>query len=284
MRQHKHLRKNPSSKSRVEKSGFTLVEVMLVLGITCMMLIGMLGGTFSTISRQRYLDALRSMAEYLSRQYGEALSPVSLGSGNSNAEAILGKIIVFGHDYGDDTENRRIYSATLVGPAKPAQASSNQSFSDELRTLADDPENLIKLYCGSLKDGDEEYPSTVEYYDPLWESTLQQDARGDGNPEKTFQGTLIIARTPTSSTLHTVFAKDTTYNLKDECQPDNQRASDSLRNDLKTPPYKYAMRQVGFCVKNRDSNQIREILIAEDGRNSSAIATLPEDASACQPL
>lgn len=66
-----------------DKSGFTIIEVMLVLGLTGMLLIGLLGGTFASIASRRYSDSVRSFAEYLRQEYSEVLSPESLGSGNS---------------------------------------------------------------------------------------------------------------------------------------------------------------------------------------------------------
>ena len=76
------------------KKGFTLIEVMLVLGLTGLLIVGMLGGTFTAIAHQRYNDSVRSFAEYLRTVYGEVLSPESLGAGNSMSEAVFGKILV----------------------------------------------------------------------------------------------------------------------------------------------------------------------------------------------
>ncbi len=273
----KHVPTQPTAiAAPAEKSGFTLIEVMLVLAITGMMLLGMLGGTFSTIARQRYTDSLRSFSEYLSRKYSEVISPESLGYGNSDEQAILGKVIVFGEDYGNASENRSVYSATLVGSAKPVHQASNLTFLQELAA----PETQAALYCGEYRPDGTTAPSTVEVYEPLWESTIQQSADDGGNPDNQFKGTIIIARTPSSGTVHTVYSKQT-YNLKNECTPDSHSASDNLKNDLQSGGASFEPQKIRMCLKNNDVTTIRQIDIARDGRNSSAIATLPEGESRC---
>ena len=60
---------------KTEKKGFTILEVMLFLAITGLMLIGVIGGTYSAIASQRYTDSVRSFAEFLRQTYAEVISP-----------------------------------------------------------------------------------------------------------------------------------------------------------------------------------------------------------------
>lgn len=58
----------------MSKSGFTVVEVVLVLAISMFLFVGIIGGTSINITRQRYNDAVNDFAEFLRRQYSEVIS------------------------------------------------------------------------------------------------------------------------------------------------------------------------------------------------------------------
>lgn len=264
------------------KKGFTLIEVMLVLGITGLILLGLLGGTFNSIAHQRYNDSLRNFAEYLSLQYSEVLSPESIGKesddynlGNSD-QVILGKVIVFGSQ-----EGSQVYSATLVGKVIPLtlRPADNLTFTDDLMSNDTD----AALFCGNDKS-----PSTVNEYTPLWEAQLIKPSTEYESYKKDdkFKGTMIIARTPNSGTINTIFSEKT-YNLKEKCTPENSGASSELREDFRnqmslsgTKTFKSNV-SIGFCVESDNSAVTREVRVAANGRNTSAVSMLTEDASKC---
>lgn len=277
------------------QAGFTIIEVTLVLAITGLMLIGLIGGSFASIARQRYNDALRDFSEYMSGVYNSVIRPESIGNipirdseghivnvslGNSSTQAILGKVLVFGADYDGYTndEKRSVYSVTLVGSTNVLR-SSDKTF---LRELAD--ESTPSLVCGLTEFGETVQPSSVESYLPLWESYLQPtDASND---QEKFTGTMIIARTPTSATVHTAFVKDLTYDLKNNCTPENRTASDRFVEDLKESVlgrlennYKTDENTV-ICVEAMDVNFSRAVQIDANGHNSSSVKTLSEADSA----
>lgn len=269
-----------TAKSEDSKEGFTLIEVMLVLAITGLMLVGLIGGSYTTIARQRYTDALNSFAEYLSRTYSEVISPESLGQGtsdrNSGNLAILGKVLVFGYNYSDsERDTRSVYSATLVGSADISRA-SDQEFIDEITSADTD----AKLFCG---DASRDLPTTVSLYTPLWETTLTQTIPDQNQP---FQGTVVIARTPTSSTVHTIYAPDLVYNLRDNCTADNDHANTQFTEDFQEHGRDYyhadADNQVKICLKAIDNAVIRQINLAVDGSNTSAVSILDESESQCR--
>lgn len=249
-----------------EKKGFTLIEVMLFLGITGLLLVGLLSGTSSAIARQRYNDTVRNFAEYLRRIYSEVISPESLGEGNADT-AVLGKVIVFAPDEGFTKTAR---SATLIGDAKIPEHVSG-GFITELQSVN------ASLYCGNkgYDSDDQRYASTASYYDLLWQSWLTKVEGSDQSDDDAFEGTIIIARAPTSGTIHTIYAKDLTYDLKEGCTPENNAASDKFNEELKQEGnlgvnnYKYE--DIGFCVNSEDSLISREVRIAKDGRNTSAV-------------
>lgn len=265
-----------------DKSGFTIIEVMLVLGLTGMLLIGLLGGTFSSIAAQRYSDSVRSFAEYLRQEYSEVLSPESLGAGNSQKYAVYGKALVFGHNYGDNEAakdfNRRVYSAILIGDANIPE-SIDGDFIDELAEVD------LEFYCGQpLADGAPNKNTSVGYYDPLWQSDLTMPER-KGINNSPFVGTVIIARTPTSGAIHTVYTKKT-YNLRDECDANqgSTAASTLLASDLEqyvghkdTAEVKFDYQTIGICVTSENASRYQEVRLAKDGHNTSAVSTLSTD-------
>lgn len=247
------------------KKGFTLIEVMLVLGLTGLLLVGMLTGTFTAIAHQRYSDSVRSFAEYLRTVYGEVLSPESLGAGNSMSEAVFGKVLVFGYQYADSVDDSRaVYSATLIGNAD-IPMSIDGDFMDELAAVN------AHLYCGNTTDSS----STQDSYRPLWEASLAK--ANNTNSSEPFVGTLIIARAPTSGTVHTYFSDTLTYNLRDNCTASDQSASGILKTDIQDRRDQFRQEAVGFCIKSENADVYREVRLAEDGRNTSAISILDAD-------
>lgn len=287
-----HVRRNSVNKKlRDSKSGFTIVEVMLVLAISGMLLIGIIGGTFNSIAAQRYNDSLRSFAEYLRGMYSEVINPQSLGSsdpdkliiGNSKDYAILGKVLVFGYDYGNVEDNNSVFSATLVGNAIIPDTTAI-GFLQELSSTGPDGLNA-SLFCG-----DSRRSSTVSQYVPLWETEFRQ-ANNDTlhtSYNNQFKGTIIIARSPSSGAVHTVYAKDLTYDLKNSCQPNagglgtlENRFKDDLKNIPTTGNYNISD-PIEICLKPTTTAVRREIRINADGRNTSAVNTLTDEDSQCQ--
>lgn len=257
---------NLASKKCDHKSGFTIIEVMLVLGLTGLLLIGILGTTFSSIAKQRYNDAVRSFAEYLRTVYSEVISPETLGLGNSSYY-VLGKLLVFGYDYGNADDDRSVYAATIVGNSNNIPTLQS-SFMNELATVD------AQLYCGQ----NETAQSDIYRYQPLWGAELREinDPSEGLNIGHRFTGSIIIARSPTSGTVHTVYTRNI-YNLRDNCNASHSSASAAFRTDVRDNLDQFTTETVGFCVKSEDSNLLREVRIAADGRNTSAISIISED-------
>lgn len=270
---------------RKSKQGFTIIEVMLVLAVTGLMLIGVLGSTYVSINSQRYNDSIRNFAEYMRSIYAEALSPASITEdedaaiGNSSDYAILGKIVVFGVNDSDT-----VYSATLVGTTN--KNLPDEDFLTSITDIDSDSTNT-SVFCGNPTAGQ---PSSVQSYTPLWEAKLAQanNMPSGAHYPNQFKGTMIIARTPTSSTIHTAFAPDKVYDFSgDNCTAANA----AFRNDLSTQHSGFDTffemnEPTGICVTYDSIRVHREVRIAADGRNASAVwlrETDPEDgANACQ--
>lgn len=252
--------KSRNNKKKTEK-GFSTIEAMLVLGITGLMIVGMISATTTSIASQRYNDSLRSFAEYMRSIYSEVISPQSIADndltqiGNSTDTAILGKVIVFG--VGDGS---KVYSATLTGTANISKK-TNQSFIEELASASTN----VGVFCGDINR-----PSSVQSYTLLWQAKLAQanNVPVGAHYKDDFKGTMIIARTPTSATVHTIFTPNETYDLDSDCVAEGSRFS----QDLRTNSSIYSINEtVGICVVSDNSAVHREVRIAADGRNTSAV-------------
>lgn len=278
-----------------ERQGFTMIEVTLVLALTGLLLVGLLGGTAAAIQTQRYNDSVRSYAEYLRTAYSEVINPSSLGAGNSSNKntiegggnfAIYGKVLVFGYNYGPGTDNeddtRSVYSATLIGDANVPDINVS-GFVNELAAVH------AELFCGKRINGVEQ-TSTLSRYEPTWQAELMQVNDPNHEPPLSvndrFKGTVIIARSPSSGAIHTIYTSKA-YDLRDGCKSlADSYAGQELKNDLiefsrnpATATVKFVTEPVGFCVKSQNvsAGNYREVRIAEDGRNTSAISILNTD-------
>lgn len=269
---------------KTEKKGFTILEVMLFLAITGLMLIGVIGGTYSAIASQRYTDSVRSFAEFLRQTYAEVISPETLKEqgGNDNKLAIYGKAIIFGADgASSDTKDDHIYTVTLVGSAEVPSTQKTTS-SDPATALSDVG---LKFLCEGTISG---AASTVTNYAIPWQAKVMApkgDTKPDSGAEKEdFKGTVIIARTPGSGAVHTLYAKDyQPYGIKENnCNSYNETGpsagNDSITKQLSTGKFKY--NAINFCIKEDQSSntsRMRDIRLAEDGRNTSAISLIDLD-------
>lgn len=193
--------------------------------------------------------------------------------------------MVFGYDYGSDGQNaddtRKVYSVILIGNAKIPE-SIDGGFIEELGSVE------LHMYCGqSLSDDSANTSSTsVNFYEPLWQSDLTiPEKKGINN--QPFKGTVIIARTPTSGAIHTIYTPQV-YNLRDECGENSFQASNDFQNDLSEytkadnpelipSDERFNYQDVGICVTSENASRYREVRIARDGHNTSAISTLSTD-------
>lgn len=226
---------------------------------------GVLGGTYASIATQRYNDSVRDFAEFLRQVYGEVISPESLGAangdfgGNSDDYAIYGKVMVFGLN-GQTT----VHTATLVGSTDIP--SGNNDFITELKNVG------AQLFCG-IEDpatGDIVNDTTVNTYTPLWESQVVDPS---GN---ILTGTVIIARSPTSGTIHTAFNRGFTPDLANNCRPNDSNASSIFHNDLINNSNYSMTDDINFCIKSDQSKVIRDVLLTADGHNNTAINLLDD--------
>lgn len=256
-------------KTSAQKSGFTVLETMLFLAITGLLLLGLLGGTYASIATQRYNDSVRSFSEFLRQTFGEVISPETLGIGNSNSDAIYGKIIVFGLDKPTAFDNATsAYTATLIGDVDIPD--SPGSFMNELKAVN------ARIFCGieSTVPGVETLESTVSEYIPLWQ------VRIDNIAKEPFSGTVIIARSPTSGTIHTYYSS-AVFNIKDNCKVGDTSASiafqNAIQHNVDAGDAAFRAEAINFCLRSENSLIVRDVLLGRDANGTSAINILADD-------
>ncbi|HYG84263.1 MAG TPA: type II secretion system protein [Verrucomicrobiae bacterium] len=178
------------------QNGFTIVELMLFLGISGLLLVMLLAGTTVTIQRQRYSDSVNSAQSFFQRQYGEALNVINARSGKEACSAsnfivpaddgsgeargtsdclVLGKAI-------DIPRGNTLTSYTVVGRAPAAEDTS----------LAED--ELLQQYNPTLVREIE-----AEAFDIPWGASVV-NARKDAGEQI---NRLLLLRSPRSGALYT---------------------------------------------------------------------------------
>jgi hypothetical protein len=63
-------------------SGFTIIEVMLFLGVTGLLAVGILVGSGLAIGQQRYRDSVNSLKSFIQDQYSETSNVINSRAGN----------------------------------------------------------------------------------------------------------------------------------------------------------------------------------------------------------
>ncbi len=234
------------------KKGFTIIEVMLVLAIAGLMLVGVLGNTYSSIKAQRYNDAVTSFAEDLRKFYNEVLNPRSRNeeSGASDT-AIYGKVLLFNKE----TPNE-FWTATLIGDTDLDEKASDTGFIQGLRGQG------AGLACETL--------SKKNLY---WEAQAMNNA----DPMDGYTGTIVIARSPRSGAIHTAMV-DGSFGITDE-ESCNNMGNNNFMMALNSGAIEVTTEPITFCIKSDESSIVRAVQIAADGTNSSAVSVLNEDES-----
>lgn len=235
------------------KQGFTLIEVMLVLAITGLMLLGVLGGTYTAVRTQRYNDSVTTFAEKLRQVYNEVLSPRSKddASGNSLDTAIYGKMIVFE----EADAGKKLYVVTLVGDVDPPV--SNDGLLQELIDVS------LRPQC-----------ETISEYTPNWDAEIFEDA------SEPFSGVVMIVRAPNSGGVHTIAVRNGRVDLANgACETTAAKALGEGLLAWKDTKEEVMTEPTNFCLKSPNASTLRAVQLEADGANASAVKILDEEQS-----
>lgn len=221
------------------KAGFTIIETMLFLGITGLLILGVLVGTNGSITNQRYRDSVTSLQAILQEQYSNALSTdnshdntftcnstdasitkgalTDIYAGQSEC-VLLGKYVT----YADDG---KLVIRKIVGYVSPDVTTKM----NDLLALKD-----YKIMPLPITD------TSSETYDIEWGSTLVGNVDADTSH---INFAILILRSPSSGVSRTF---TNTYASPSLIPQGNDITG--LVDDL------YLKHELNICVKNSDSS------------------------------
>lgn len=276
----------------MKRSGFTLLEVALFLGITGLLFVGIVLGTQNSIAGQRYADSVQGFAEFLRSIYSEVSNPQSAGEGRSET-AIYGKMISFGqsmaldgsslkNDKGEYIE-QRIYVYDVVGKVADS-TSTNGKASEILKSL--NANVIVKKYRIDGKTVEQVEPAgLVQTYVPRWSATIETTAL---KPYAPFTGTILIVRHPKSGTINTIVSSDIVEVNKAVLEANAAYSVDGyydIDTLLTSKLGDFDTEEVNFCIdaenleyiyadKSGGLRERRNIRLVRNARNASGVEVI----------
>ena len=247
-------------------AGFTIIETMLFLGITGLLVVGVLVGAGTSINTQRYKDSVTSLQAALQQQYSEVMnvsndSPINSCDAATNIARGQSSCVVLGR-YITTSNSRRLVMKNVIGVIPASE--------DATATLND-----INVFLGS-KDGSQPgYNIQVidtgsQVYDVEWGSSLVNTSANKNTP---LNFSMLILRSPVSGAVRTFVAPNTT----------NQEAVVAAK-DIATLVNQSALKQqITVCV---DSNGFFDggksaVVVTSNATSASGIEALGEVTSGC---
>lgn len=237
--------------------GFTIIEVMLFLGISGILVVAILVGTGTSINAQRYRDATSSLKAFFQQQYADVasvnnsrgsnwtcdenanvsvLSSGSVNRGQSDC-VILGKIIT-------TVDNQTLLIRDVVG--RGSYGSSLQA-------------DLSALRAFNLKPS----PILTQNYIPEWDVTMTRP--GTNNP---VSFTVLILRSPSSGVIRTFINPSNVIN-------DNQIV-DLLSEESLQQSLSICVNPTGISL-----GAISAVHISSNGTSANAVEIMGEELNEC---
>ncbi len=230
-------------------AGFTIIETMLFLGITALLIMGVLVGAGTSINVQRYRDSVSSLQSILQNQFSE----VSNVSNDTQADPACGgalrgqsDCVILGR-FVTSIDSKTLSIKSIVGtiPAIPV-ASTNDV-------------DVLKSYNIQVS------AANSENYELEWGSSITSQA-----PSKSIVFSMLVLRSPASGSIRTFVSDNTTTPVLDG-------DIGSLVKDTNLA------RSVTMCV---DSNGLftggkASVIVTANATSPSGIETLGEGTSGC---
>ncbi|MBQ3261501.1 hypothetical protein IJH29_02510 [Candidatus Saccharibacteria bacterium] len=267
--------------SKTSLKAFTIIEVTLFLAISSLLMVGLIAGANSSISRQRYDDAVNDFAEYLRGVYSGIFNvsndnALTAEPGRSPL-AIYGKFIVFSEFDSPTSTNVHsgtIYSYDIVGKAVN---SSQLTKSNPLDILKEDVQaNIVDMSnCPSAASCNVTYYRKSAYTLP-WQATIEDKS---GN---SLASAVLIVRSPASGIVYSYHYKPSitstdSYDFHNLNGPSASNAFNAVLNELISTSS--IPEDVNFCIDsddNRFSNR-RNVRILKSTSNSSGVSLIALD-------
>lgn len=233
-----------------KKKGFSLIEVVLFLGITGLIVSVMLIGVGAGLNQQKYRDALSSLMGYVQNQYNLV---ANVNNTRPNTEVCNGARIISGIG---PTAGRS--DCTVVGMLLRTVGGEEVTSTKVISTV--DPTTLPKNSDDSetevLRDARLVSAPNPDTYNPSWDTTIVTSGVNDP-----MNFSILIVRSPTTGVIHTFVSNSGTT------EPANffvGASATANAADLKLCLAPNGL--LGF------SNQPSGIMIAADAANSSGVS------------
>lgn len=267
---------------RKNRRGFTLIEVVLFLGLTSALFLGIAVGVQNSVFQQRYNDSVQSFAEFLRSVYSQVANVQNEKYGREPNKAIYGKVITFDVTGDGDEKRNLIKTYNLIGDIKQDPIEEVE-FSNDAGCKGTD--SVIDRLCNlkaSIMYLDSEVTGTglslyspvgfVETYEPRWDARIQTTTGyDDDSGYDLFRGIVIITHSPSSGNI-------STYVLQDSRNPGNTETINKILKQIRDCEDDMTN---GTCqIAGDDYNPFNEVVsgaVQEHYLNSDNFTTEPID-------
>lgn len=180
---------------RTQNRGFSLIEVVLFLGITGIIMAVLLVGVGAGLNQQKYRDSINGFLSHIQDQYNRV---TNVSNNRPSTTVCSGGVIVEG---GVPGPAAGMSNCTIVG--RVLHSRIDGAGIDESQVISTVDPTTLPVNAGDsdlqiLRDAALVVSPDVEQYSPSWGTSLV--APSSGNPA-TFS--ILIVRMPTSGVIHT---------------------------------------------------------------------------------
>ena len=231
--------------------GFTIIETMLFLGITGLLIMGVLVGAGTSINVQRYRDSVSSLQSTLQKQFSEVSNVSNSGVGDPGCGGLRGQsdCVILGR-FIKATDSKTLSIQSIVGtiPALPI-ASTNDV-------------DVLKAYNIKVS------AANSDTYNIEWGASIASQIAPSGVHPIVFS--MLILRSPISGTIRTFVSDNTTTPVLE----------DDIAN-LLTP--ENLVRPVTMCVESNGlfDNGKASVTVTANASSAGGIETNGEATSGC---
>lgn len=204
--------------------GFTIIEVMLFLGITGALFAALMIGVNAGVTQQRYLDSVRSYKSLLQDQYASALNvrnqDVSDKACNTETWTVgdgqrgnwgASDCVILGRAIQVTNSGQTVQTSSVIGHL------SDTTSVDNLRDI-----DAIAAYKPSISDFD------LQSTDIDWGSSLTLPQDNPGGSVVKSSALILVLRSPVSGVLYTFWSATKPGSLLDML--DSSHATQPLKN------------------------------------------------------
>lgn len=178
-------------------AGFTIIETMLFLGISGLLVMGILGGTSVAINAQRYRDATNSFLSFVQGEYDKV---ANVQNNRDLAVSCVGaSITTSATSVTRGTTNCMIIGRLLTVSTDGATVATQPVYAAVVPTTSAAPTDTLAIQASQPFTSDiAEQPET---YTPEWGTVIKL---GDATKSR-----VLIVRSPTTGMIHTYVGSGT---------------------------------------------------------------------------